>query len=118
VVMKTRAGAITLGCLFWLLVVAAGVYFGIPAASKYMKYTRYRDIMAAELNVRAKLPDWQLRNRFKVLADSLGLPEDAGIVTIVRKQGRITVTAHYEETIDLPGFKKEIHFEPKAAASY
>ena len=116
--MVNRAGAISLGCLFWLLVAAAIVYFGVPAAGKWVKYTQYRDLMAAELQVKAKLPDYQLRNRFKILADSMGLPEDAGIITIERRSGRITITAHYEETIDLPGFKKEIHFEPKAAASY
>lgn len=116
--VRTRAGAITLGCLVWLLIIAAVVYFGSGAAEKYIRFRKYQDAMAHELRYRAKLPDWQLRNRFKLVADSLGLPEDAGIVIITRSQGRISVTAHYEETIDLPGTKKEWHFEPKAAMSY
>jgi hypothetical protein len=117
-VVRTRAGAITLGCLVWLMVIAAAVYFGSGIAETYIKYRKYQDAMAHELRYRAKIPDWQLRNRFKLIADSLGLPEDAGIVTIQRTPGRISVTAHYEETIDLPGMKKEWHFEPKAAMSY
>jgi hypothetical protein len=117
-VVRPRTGAITLGCLFWLLVIAAAVYFGTGAAEKYIKFRKYQDAMAHELRQRARLPDWQLRQRFKLVADSLGLPEDAGIVNIERSQGRVSVTAHYEETFDLPGFKKEVHFEPKAAVSY
>jgi hypothetical protein len=117
-VVRTRVGAITLGCLVWLMVIAAAVYFGSGIAETYIKYRKYQDAMAHELRYRAKIPDWQLRNRFKLIADSLGLPEDAGIVTIQRTPGRISVTAHYEETIDLPGMKKEWHFEPKAAMSY
>lgn len=113
-----RRGGITLGCLVWLLVIAAGAYFGVGAAEKYIKYHKYKDAMAQELRFRAKLPDWQLRNRFKLIADSLGLPEDAGIVVITRTPGRIRVASHYEETFDLPGFKKEVHFEPSAATSY
>lgn len=117
-VMKNRVGGISLGCLFWGLVIAATVYFGTGAAEKWFKNREYQELMANELRVRGKLPDWQLRNRFKLIADSLGLPVDAGIVTITRAGGRITVTSHYEQTIDLPGFKKEVHFEPKAAMSY
>lgn len=116
--VRTRAGAITLGCLVWLMIIAAAVYFGSGIAETYIKYRKYQDAMAHELRYRAKIPDWQLRNRFKLIADSLGLPEDAGIVTIQRTPGRISVTSHYEETIDLPGMKKEWHFEPKAAMSY
>lgn len=113
-----RRGAVTLGCLVWLLVIATTAYFGVGAAEKYIKYAKYKDAMAQELKFRAKLPDWQLRNRFKFIADSLGLPEDAGIVVITRQQGRIKVASHYEEIFDLPGFKKEVHFEPSASTTY
>jgi hypothetical protein len=117
-VVTRRSGAVTLGCLVWLLIIAATAYFGMGAAEKYIRYAKYKDAMAQELKFRAKLPDWQLRNRFKFIADSLGLPEDAGIVTITRTPGRIKVAAHYEETFDLPGFKKDKHFEPSASTSY
>lgn len=115
--MVNRRG-VTLGCLLWVLVIAAVAYFGVGVAEVYVKHARYKDVMAQELRFRGKLPDHQLKNRFAFLADSLGLPEDAGIVTITRRQGRITVESHYEQTIDLPGMKKEVHFEASAATTY
>lgn len=116
--MRNRAGAISLGCLVWVAVIAAVAYFGSNVAEVWFKNSEYQEAMVNEIRVRGKLPDWQLRNRFKIIADSLGLPEDAGIVTIQRVGGRITVSAHYEQTVDMPGFKKDLHFEPKAAMSY
>lgn len=116
--VTARRGAIKLGCLLNLLIISAVLYFGVNAGEKYMAYLRYKDAMAHELRFRAKLPDHQLRNRFKTIADSLGLPADAGIVTITRKAGQITVESHYEEMIDLPLYKKEVHFEPRATGTY
>lgn len=115
--LSNRRG-VTLGCLLWVLVIAAAAYFGVGIAEVYVKHARFKDVMAQEIRFRAKLPDYQLKQRFAFLADSLGLPEDAGIVTITRRQGRITVQSHYEQTLELPGFKKEKHFEASAATTY
>lgn len=115
--LSNRRG-VTLGCLLWVLVIAAAAYFGVGIAEVYVKHARFKDVMAQEIKFRAKVPDYQLKQRFAFLADSLGLPEDAGIVTITRRQGRITVASHYEQTLELPGFKKEQHFEASASTSY
>jgi hypothetical protein len=114
--LSNRRG-VTLGCLLWALVIAAGVYFGVGVAEVFVRHAKFKDAMNQELRFRAKLPDYQLKNRFAFIADSLGLPEDAGIVTITRRQGRITIESHYEETLDLPGFKKEKHFEVSASST-
>ena len=60
----------------------------------------------------------QLGFNLRAIADSLGLPEDAGTVYIEREQGRISIESHYEETVDMPGFKRDFHFEPRVAGSY
>lgn len=109
---------VTLGCLLWALVMAAAAYFGVGIAEIYVKHARFQDVMAQEIRFRAKLPDYQLKQRIAFLADSLGLPEDAGIVTITRRQGRITVQSHYDQILALPGLKKEKHFEASAATTY
>jgi hypothetical protein len=109
---------VTLGCLLWALVIAAGVYFGVGAAEVFIRHAKFKDAMAHELQFRGRVPDYQLKNRFAFIADSLGLPEDAGIITITRRQNRIEIVSHYEETIDLPGFKKEKHFEARASTTY
>ncbi len=44
----------------------------------------------------------------------LGLPEEANRVHIQRKPGeKITIWIEYTETLDLPGFKPELHFRPQ-----
>jgi hypothetical protein len=117
-VVKRRTGATKLGCLVQLLILTAIGYFGVPAAQKYWLFVQYRDAMIQEVRFRGGQPIPQIRARLMNIADSLGLPEDAGIL-LIKKQGRvISIEAHYEETIDLPGFKKEIHFEPKASGTF
>jgi hypothetical protein len=116
--VRRRTGATKLGCLVQLLILAAIAHFGIPAAQKYWLFVKYQDAMITEARFRGAQPIPQIRARLINLADSLGLPEDAGIL-LIKKVGRtITIEAHYEETIDLPGFKKEIHFEPKASGTF
>lgn len=114
--LSNRRG-VTLGCLLWVLVIAAGAYFAVGVAEVFIRHAKFKDAMNQELRFRSKLPDYQLKSRFAFIADSLGLPEDAGIVTITRRQGRITIESHYEETLDLPGFKKEKHFEVSASST-
>lgn len=114
--LSNRRG-VTLGCLLWALVIAVGAYFSVGVAEVFIRHAKFKDAMNQELRFRSKLPDYQIKNRFAFIADSLGLPEDAGIVVITRRQGRITLESHYEETLVLPGFKKEKHFEVKASGT-
>lgn len=116
-VKLTNRRGVTLGCLLWALIIAAAAYFGVGVAEVFIRHAKFKDAVNQELRFRSKNPDHVIRNRFKFIADSLGLPEDAGIVTITRRQGRITLESHYEETIDLPGFKKEKHFEVSASGA-
>jgi hypothetical protein len=113
-----RRGASKMGCLFTLLIVAAVLYFGVNAFEKYYLYLQYKDAMAQEIRFRSFLPDTKIRENLRLIADSLGLPEDAGIVTVTRDRGVMTIESHYEELIELPGYKKEVHFEPKASGTY
>jgi len=116
--VRPRRGATKLGCLTWLLFVAAVGYFGYPAGDKYLRYLKYKDAMGQEVRYRAQRPIPEIRARLRFIADSLGLPEDAGILLIKRTGRQITIEAHYEETFDLPGFKRDVHFEPRAQGNY
>ena len=116
--MVNRRGAGKVGCLLTLLIVAAALYFGVGAFEKYYAYLQYKDAMSQEIRFRSFLPDERIKENLRAVVDSLGLPEDAGIVTVKRDKGIITIEAHYEELFELPGYKKEIHFEPRAAGTY
>ncbi len=116
--VTSRRGATKLGCLMTLLLLAAVGYFGANAGDKYYRFWKYRDAMRQEVRFRAKQPIPQIRARLRAIADSLGLPSVAGIVS-VRKNGRqILIEAYYDELIDFPGFKREVHFAPRAQGEY
>jgi hypothetical protein len=113
-----RRGAGKIGCLFSLLILSAVLYFGVNAFEKYYAYLQYKDAMQQEIRFRSFLPNDRIKANLRAVADSLGLPEDAGVVTITRERGQMTIEAHYEELIELPGFKREVHFEPRAVGTY
>jgi hypothetical protein len=117
-VVTARRGATKLGCLVQMMVLVTLGYFGVNFGEAYWRYLKYRDAMRAEVEFRAGQPIPQIQSRLARVADSLGLPEDAGIVLVRKERGVITIEAHYEETIELPGFRRDIHFEPRAQGNY
>ena len=116
--VSSRAGITKLGCLFIVLVLAAVGYFTINVGGVYMRYLKFKDAMAQEIRFRGELSDESIRERLRHVADSLGLPEEAGRLTLTRERRVLTITSRYQETIDLPGFRREIQFEPRAAGVY
>jgi hypothetical protein len=116
--VNSRRGATKLGCLVSLLFVAALGYFGFPAGEKYSRFFQYQDAMAQEVRFHAQSTIPEIRDRLRLVADSLDLPGDAGIVLVKKNGKQITIEAHYDETFDLPGFKREVHFEPRASGNY
>jgi hypothetical protein len=116
--MPRRAGATRFGCLFTLLIISAVMYFGINAGEVYWRYLQYKQAMDHEVRFRSFLPNARIKENLASIADSLGLPEDAGVVTVTRERGRLIVEAHYEDWIELPGYRKEVHFEPRASSGY
>ena len=116
--VSSRRGATKLGCLMTLLILTAIGYFGAHAGEVYWRFFQYRDAMRQEVRFRAQQPIPQIRARLRAIADSLGLPPDAGIVVVKKNGKQILIEAHYEETILLPGFKRELHFEPSAQGNY
>jgi hypothetical protein len=111
-------GATKLGCLIYLLCVAAVLYFGIPAGEAYMRYLEYKDSMRQELRFRSNQPNDKIKLHLKLVADSLGLPEEAGDITVHRDGNQVTVEADYEEVLKFPMFTKKLRFRPRAADSY
>lgn len=114
----SRPAITKLGCLAALLLVAAVFYVALPAAEAYWRYMQYKNAMRDEVRFRGDLSDGQLRSRLRAIADSLGLPEDAGVISIDREQRILTIQASYEESWRLPGYEKLIHFEPRASGGY
>lgn len=120
--MVSRAGKSSLGCLTSLLILAAGVYFGVNLFEVYWRFYEFQDAMKQEVRFASQIPDDAMRRHLAAFADSAGLPEDAGHVIV--KRGRVQggtsvrVSADYFERVELPLFARDLHFAPHAEGRY
>lgn len=116
--VSQRRGRSTLGCLFSLLIVAAVVYFGLNAGEVYFRFYQYQDAMKQEVRFAAHNSDAAILRRLREQADSLGLPEAAGRVTLQRDGRTIEIESEYYENIELPLTVREIRFNPRASGIF
>ena len=112
--VKARRGVSSLGCLFTLLVLAAVAYFGVNAGEHYFRFYQYQDAMRQEVRFAAHNSDALILRHLRERADSLGLPEAAGEVTLQRDGRHIEVESEYYEHIELPLMVREVRFNPHA----
>lgn len=120
VTSSRRPGASTLGCLFTILVIVAIAYFSIDFGEAFWRNAEYKDEMKQELRFHADRPDDQILSHMRIVADSLGLPDDAGQVTITRDAPTRTISmdAHYDVTVKLPYYERVVHFAPHVSDSF
>jgi len=90
-------------------------YFAINIGEVYWRYYRYSDAMQQELRFASSRSDEVIRRHLSALADTLGLPEEAGQVEVRRSANRISISADYTEHVELPLFVREFHFKPSVA---
>ena len=116
--VNNRRGAGRLGCLVMLLIVTAIGYFGTNIGEAYFNYYRYRDRMRGEIPFAAHNTDAEIKNRIAAFADSLGLPDPAHNVIVRRGRHDIFIEANYAVHIELPGYVREVHFNPTASGQF
>ena len=114
--MSPRGGRSTLGCLLTLLLAVTALYFAVDVGEVYLRNYRYLDAMRQEARFAARRADAEIARRLVATADSLGLPEGAGHVTILRGDGVVRIGADYYEHVELPVLLHELHFTPTAEA--
>ena len=112
--VRPRSGTSSLGCLFTLLLLSAGVYFGVNVGEVYFRFFQYQDSMRQEVRFAAHNSDQVILRRLQARADSLGLPEAAGVVTLQRSGRHIEIESEYYEHIELPMLVREVRFNPHA----
>ena len=116
-IARGRRGG-TLGCLVTLLVAAGAIYFAVNVAEVWLRYYRYVDAMRQNVRFAASRTDESIRNRLAAFADSLGLPEEAHRVKVLRRGRTISISAEYSELVDLPFVKQEIELSPRADGTF
>ena len=109
-----RAGRSTMGCLFILLILTAAGYFAVNVGEPYLRYYRFQDAMQQEIRFARSKPDEAIKRRLRALADSLGMPPEAGRVTVRRRPDSISIWSEYYEHVEMPLFLREIYFNPSA----
>lgn len=117
--MVTRAaprlprGASRLGCLVQLVILGGLLYFGLYAGQDLLEYYRLRDAMKQEARFATLRTDTQIRDRIRSFADSVGLPEEASDISIVRGENTIRIWSEYDQPLRLPfNIEKSIHLKP------
>ena len=109
-----RRGLSSLGCLVSLLLAAAVMYFGVGIGEHYFRFYQYQDSMRQEVKFSAHNSDALILRHLRERADSLGLPEAAGEVTLQRDGRHIEIESEYYEHIELPLIVREVRFNPHA----
>ena len=116
--VSNRRGAAKVGCLFMLLVLTALGYYGFFIGEVYWHEYQYQDAMKNEAKFASHRSDAVIKRRVVSFADSLGLPDDAKIVTVRRGDHLIFIFADYMEHIVLPGFTHDFHMNPNATGAF
>lgn len=116
--VRRRHGLTTMGCLVSVLVAAAIAYFGFGIGEHYFKFYQYQDSMRQEVRFAAHNNDVLIQRHLRERADSLGLPEAAGEVTIQRDGRHIEIESEYYVHIELPLMVREVRFNPHAEGIY
>lgn len=112
--VKSRRGVSSLGCLVTLLIIAAALYFGVGIGENYFRFYEYQDSMRQEVRFAQHNGDALILRHLRDRADSLGLPESAGEVTLQRDGRHIQLESEYYVHLELPLYVKEVRFNPHA----
>jgi hypothetical protein len=112
--VRPRTGSSSLGCLFALLLLSAACYFAVNIGEVYFRFYQYKDAMRQEVRFASHNSDQVILRHLRAQADSLGLPEAAGEVTLQRDGRHIEIESEYYEHIELPLFVREVRFNPHA----
>jgi len=117
-VKTRRAGALRVGCLLGLALLAAAVYFGANLGAPYLRFYRFRDAVETEARFARQNSNAAILAKLRAAADSLGLPPEAKRIQIRRTPTGIRIGAEYYETVETPFFVRQIHFAPLAVRTF
>jgi hypothetical protein len=117
-VMRSRRGASSSGCLLSLLLFVAALYYGVNIGEVYFRYYRLLDEMQTEAHLAAGLDDGTIRRRIQAAVDEIGIPDSAGDrqlqVRRTESPREIVIETRYSELVSLPFFHHSFSFHPRA----
>ena len=114
--VSDRRGGSNLGCLLSLLVFVAALYYGVHIGEVYLRYYRLLDAMRFQASIAPSVTDDVIRRRLMATADSLLGHTPTFQVLRTGNPARITIQAEYQDSVDLPFFKRAFPLHPRAEA--
>lgn len=117
VVLKSRRGAGSIGCLASFVLIAAAIFLAVQLGKPWFRYQQFHDVMKSSARYAVTLPDSVIRARLWASADSLGLPKDAKRLKIQRSKSpaQIIISSEYTEVVKLPLYGPlKLKFKPHA----
>lgn len=118
---RGRRGASTFGCVLWLVLFIAAIYYGSKVGGVYWRLYALRDAMENAARFAATQPDDVLRRQLNQSVDEIGLPPQAKRFRIRRtgSPATIVIETTYEEVLDLPLIKpRTLTFHPKVQTRF
>ena len=115
-----RAGKSRFGCLLWLVIFGAVIYYGIDIGGVYLAYYQMVDAIHTQAHFANNLDDAAIRRRLVSTAKDLKLPDAAHQVTIRRSipAKRIEISMQWTEQLELPFFRLPVTFHPVVREQY
>ena len=116
--VRGRRGVSRLGCLFILLLLVVGTYYGVSVGGVYLNYYKMLDAMRSEARLAPSIDNATIKRRLRTRAEELELPESAYNVQVRRRRRprEIEITTTWSKVIELPFFTYELSFSPVAKA--
>lgn len=113
--VSARAGGSRIKTLITLLVLAAGVYYGIHLGGVYLQRWQMVQEMKSLARLAPGLDDATIRRRLHAKADDLNLPPAAHRFVIRRlsRPREIRISTSWEQPVDLPFVKYTFKFNPQ-----
>jgi hypothetical protein len=111
---RPRSGKSAYGCLIFILIIGATLYFGFNIGNVYWRAYQFQDAMTQESRFAARNGNEVILAHLRAQADSLGLPDGAQKIQIRRKPNQIWIWSDYIDTVELPWKLQEINFNPHA----
>ncbi len=116
--VRGRRGVSRLGCLFILLLLVVGTYYGVSVGGVYLDYYKMLDAMRSEARLAPSIDNATIKRRLRTRAEELALPESAYNIQVRRRRRprEIEITTTWSKVIELPFFTYELSFSPVAKA--
>ena len=114
----SERGASRVGCLFFLMLVVAIGYWGVPIAGTYVRLYRFKNEMQSQARFAPSIDDGTIRRRLVQKIEELGLPDEARRIQIQRitTPREIRISTSWEEDIVFPFHTQTVTLSPQVRA--